>query len=37
MAFRGPTLPVDKQRELFRRWSTYLDVHPHEALVGLAA
>ncbi len=37
MAFRGPTLPVDRQRELFRRWSTEADVHPHEALVGLAA
>ena len=37
MAFRGPTLPVDKQRELFGRWSTDPDVHPHEALVGLAA
>jgi hypothetical protein len=37
IAFRGPTLPVDRQRELFRRWSTDLDVHPHEAFVGLAA
>ena len=37
MAFRGPTLPLDRQRELFRRWSTDLDVHPHEAFVGLAA
>lgn len=36
-AFRGPTLPVDRQRELFRRWSTDPDVHPHEAFVGLAA
>ncbi|WP_418163409.1 hypothetical protein [Rhodococcus opacus] len=37
MAFRGPTLPGDRQRELFRRWSTDPDVHPHEAFVGLAA
>lgn len=37
MAFRGPTLPPGRQRELFRRWSTRPDVHPHEALVGLAA
>lgn len=37
MAFHGPTLPADRQRELFRRWSTDPDVHPHEALVGLAA
>ena len=37
MAFRGPTLPADRQRELFRRWSTDPDVHPHEAFVGLAA
>ena len=37
MAFRGPTLPADRQRELFRRWSADPDVHPHEAFVGLAA
>ena len=37
MAFRGPTLPTDRQRELFRRWTTETDVHPHEAFVGLAA
>ena len=37
MAFRGPTLPTDRQRELFQRWSTGPDVHPHEAFVGLAA
>jgi hypothetical protein len=37
MAFRGPTLPADRQRELFQRWSTDPDVHPHEAFVGLAA
>ena len=37
MAFRGPILCVDRQRELFHRWSTEPDVHPHEAFVGLAA
>jgi site-specific recombinase XerD len=37
MAFRGPTLPVDRQRKLFQRWSTGRDVHSHEAFVGLAA
>lgn len=37
MAFRGPTLPADRQRELFQRWSTDPSVHPHEAFVGLAA
>ena len=37
MAFRGKTLPVDRQRELFGRWSTDPTVHPHEAFVGLAA
>jgi site-specific recombinase XerC len=37
MAFRGPTLPAERQRELFQRWSTDREVHPHEAFVGLAA
>jgi len=37
MAFRGPTRPADRQRELFYRWSTGPEVHPHEAFVGLAA
>ena len=37
MAFRGSTLPVDRQRELFGRWSADPEVHPHEAFVGLAA
>ena len=36
MAFRGPTLPIDQQRELFQRWKEP-DTHPHEAFVGLAA
>lgn len=37
MAFRGPTLTADRQRALFRRWSTDPEVHPHEAFVGLTA
>lgn len=37
MAFRGPTLTTDRQRELFQRWSTDPAAHPHEAFVGLAA
>ncbi len=37
MAFRGKTLPAHRQRELFARWTTGTDVHPHEAFVGLAA
>ncbi len=36
-AFRGRTLTLDQQRELFRRWTTDTDVHPHEALVGMLA
>lgn len=36
--FRGPSLTVSRQRELFRRWTTGReDVHPHEALTGLLA
>jgi site-specific recombinase XerD len=36
--FRGPTLPVPQQRELFARWtSRHDDVHPHEAVTGLLA
>jgi hypothetical protein len=35
-AFRGPILCVDRQRELFQRWSTGPELHPHEAFVGLA-
>ncbi|MBO0878883.1 MAG: hypothetical protein J2P17_00530 [Mycobacterium sp.] len=35
--FRGPTLTIGKQRDLFRRWTSRDDVHPHEAFVGLAA
>jgi integrase len=32
--FTGPVIDLDRQRELFRRWSSN-DPHPHEALVGL--
>lgn len=35
--FRGTTLDLPAQRDLFRRWTTNPDVHPHEALVGLLA
>ncbi|MFW6721637.1 integrase [Streptomyces sp. MAR4 CNY-716] len=35
--FRGQTLTLDQQRELFRRWTTDEHVHPHEALVGILA
>jgi site-specific recombinase XerD len=35
--FRGPTLTLQRQRSLFRRWSTEPTIHPHEALVGLLA
>jgi site-specific recombinase XerD len=35
--FRGRTVDLATQRELFRRWTTATDVHPHEALVGLLA
>jgi integrase len=35
--FTGQTLLLDKQRELFRRWTMCRDVHPHEALLGILA
>ncbi|MEV0537877.1 integrase [Kitasatospora sp. NPDC050463] len=35
--FRGRTLTLDQQRELFRRWSTDEHVHPHEAMLGMFA
>ncbi|WP_346767357.1 integrase [Streptomyces sp. C1-2] len=35
--FRGRTLTLDQQRELFRRWTTDERVHPHEALMGMLA
>lgn len=35
--FTGATLSLAEQRRLFRRWTSDLDVHPHEALVGVLA
>ena len=35
--FTGQTLILDAQRELFRRWTTAPDTHPHEALLGILA
>ncbi|WP_172388215.1 integrase [Streptomyces sp. MNP-20] len=35
--FRGQTLTLDQQRELFRRWTAKKHVHPHEALLGMLA
>jgi hypothetical protein len=35
--FTGQTLGLGKQRELFRRWTTGGDAHPHEALLGILA
>jgi hypothetical protein len=35
--FTGQTVPLDRQRELFRRWTTSQDAHPHEALLGILA
>ncbi|MDX3233707.1 hypothetical protein [Streptomyces sp. ME19-01-6] len=35
--FRGQTLTLDQQRELFRRWTTGKHVHPHEGLAGMLA
>jgi hypothetical protein len=35
--FRGPTAGLGPQRELFRRWTSHPDVHPHEAVTGLLA
>ncbi|RNG22241.1 site-specific integrase [Streptomyces botrytidirepellens] len=35
--FRGRTLTLDQQRELFRRWTTDEHVHPHEAVMGMLA
>ncbi|GIF08959.1 site-specific integrase [Actinoplanes siamensis] len=37
-AFRGRTLTLGEQRQVFRRWTSGdADVHPHEALVGMLA
>jgi hypothetical protein len=35
--FTGRTLSLGEQRELFRRWATGGDAHPHEALLGILA
>lgn len=35
--FNGTTITMDRQRTLFRRWTTDPDVHPHESFVGLLA
>ena len=35
--FNGMTISVDRQRMLFRRWTTDPTVHPHESFVGLLA
>jgi site-specific recombinase XerD len=35
--FTGPTVSLGQQRELFRRWTTSPDAHPHEALLGILA
>jgi integrase len=35
--FTGPTIALDQQRALFRRWTTSPDAHPHEALLGILA
>ncbi|MFE9859077.1 hypothetical protein [Streptomyces sp. NPDC005780] len=35
--FSGTTVAVDQQRQLFRRWTTGTDAHPHEALLGILA
>lgn len=35
--FTGRTLPIDRQRALFQRWTTNRSVHPHEAALGLLA
>jgi integrase len=35
--FSGTIVAVDQQRQLFRRWTTDTDAHPHEALLGILA
>jgi hypothetical protein len=35
--FTGRTLGLDRQRELFRRWTLEPGVHPHESLLGILA
>ena len=33
--YHGPAVPLELQRQLFRRWTTGDGIHPHEALTGL--
>ncbi|MFF2146984.1 tyrosine-type recombinase/integrase [Kitasatospora sp. NPDC058190] len=35
--FRGRTLTLDQQRDLFHRWTGDDHVHPHEAMLGILA
>ena len=35
--FTGKTLSITRQRELFTRWTTDPQIHPHESLAGLLA
>jgi len=35
--FTGQTVPLQRRRELFRRWAGGRDAHPHEALLGILA
>jgi hypothetical protein len=35
--FTGQTVPLDKQRQMFHRWTVGQDAHPHEALLGILA
>ncbi|MEU9031935.1 integrase [Streptomyces sp. NPDC048383] len=35
--FRGATLTLDEQRNLYHRWNGPVEMHPHEAFIGLAA
>jgi site-specific recombinase XerD len=35
--FRGPTVALPLQRQLFRRWTAVEGAHPHESVTGLLA
>ena len=35
--FIGQTVLLERQRELFRRWTVGSDAHPHESLLGILA
>lgn len=35
--FSGSTVTVVQQRQLFRRWTSSTEAHPHEALLGMLA